>query len=48
MASPEHRRIILGDWRYGAVWSERDAPAPGKQRNAVTVVQHLGWRAPRR
>jgi uncharacterized protein YkwD len=48
MASPPHREIILGDWQYGSVWSVRDAPAPGRQRDGATVVQHVGWRAPRR
>jgi uncharacterized protein YkwD len=44
MASPEHRANILGDWRYSAVWSERDSPRPGPQRDSVIVVQHFGIR----
>ena len=44
MASPEHRRNILGSWQYGAVWTQRDAPKPGLQRDSVTVVQHFGSR----
>jgi uncharacterized protein YkwD len=44
MASPEHRANILGDWRYGAVWTQRDAPAPGEQRDSVIVVMHVGRR----
>jgi uncharacterized protein YkwD len=44
MASPAHRRTILGTWAYGAVWTEVDAPLPGRQRDGVTVVHHFGWR----
>jgi uncharacterized protein YkwD len=44
MRSPRHRRIILGDWQYGAVWTVRDAPKPGLQRDSATVVQHFGRR----
>jgi uncharacterized protein YkwD len=44
MASPEHRRNILGAWTYGAVWTQRDAPAPGHQPGSVIVVQHFGRR----
>jgi uncharacterized protein YkwD len=44
MASAEHRKNILGAWTYGAVWTQRDAPQPGLQRNGVTVVQHFGRR----
>jgi uncharacterized protein YkwD len=42
MGSPGHRANILGNWTYGAVWSARDAPLPGKQKDGVTVVQHFG------
>jgi uncharacterized protein YkwD len=44
MASPEHRANILGNWRYSAVWTQRDAPAQGQQPNSVIVVQHFGRR----
>ena len=44
MASDEHRRNILGAWRYGAVWTQRDSPKPGDQPNSVIVVQHFGRR----
>jgi uncharacterized protein YkwD len=44
MDSDEHRRNILGAWRYGAVWTQRDAPKPGEQPNSVIVVQHFGRR----
>ena len=44
MRSRRHRAIILGDWQYTAVWTERDAPAPGLQRDSATVVQHFGRR----
>jgi uncharacterized protein YkwD len=44
MRSPRHRRTILGDWQYGAAWTERDAPKPGLQRDSATVVYHLGRR----
>ena len=44
MASPEHRANILGTWRYGAVWTQRDSPRPGMQLNSVIVVQHFGRR----
>lgn len=44
MASPEHRANILGSWRHTAIWTQRDAPAPGQQPNSVIVVQHFGRR----
>jgi uncharacterized protein YkwD len=44
MTSAEHRGNILGDFRYGAVWSQRDSPRPGEQPNSVIVVQHFGRR----
>jgi uncharacterized protein YkwD len=44
MASAEHRENILGTWRYGAVWTQRDSPRPGMQPNSVIVVQHFGRR----
>jgi uncharacterized protein YkwD len=44
MRSPRHRRVILGDWQYGAAWTERDAPKPGRQRDSATVVHHFGRR----
>jgi uncharacterized protein YkwD len=44
MASPEHRRNILGPWQYGAVWSQRDAPKRGPQPDGAIVVQHFGRR----
>jgi uncharacterized protein YkwD len=44
MASPEHRRKILGPWQYGAVWSQRDSPKPGQQPSSAIVVQHFGRR----
>ena len=44
MASPDHRRNILGAWQYGAVWSQRDAPKPGQQPDSAIVVQHFGRR----
>ena len=42
MASPSHRRTLLGNWRHTAVWSMADAPMPGLQTSGVTVVQHFG------
>ena len=42
LRSPQHRAVLLGAWRYGAVVSERDAPMPGHQTAGVTVVQHFG------
>jgi uncharacterized protein YkwD len=44
MASQEHRDNILGDWRWSAVWSQRDSPRPGTQPNSVICVQHFGRR----
>ena len=44
MASPAHRVNILGDWKHGAVWSQRDAPKPGQQPDSAIVVQHFGRR----
>jgi uncharacterized protein YkwD len=44
MASAEHRENILGQWQYGAVWTQRDSPKPGQQPNSVIVVQHFGRR----
>ena len=42
MRSPGHRANIMRNWQYGAVWSSPDTPAPGRQREGVTVVQHFG------
>ena len=42
MRSPPHRATLLGAWRYTGVISMRDAPLPGRQTSAVTVVQHFG------
>jgi uncharacterized protein YkwD len=42
MSSADHRSNILGDYQYGAVWSSRDTPTPGAQKDGVTVVQHFG------
>ena len=44
MASPRHREVILGNWQYQAVWTQRDSPRPGQQPNSVIVVQHVGRR----
>jgi uncharacterized protein YkwD len=44
MNSPEHRKLLLGDWMHGGVWSEADAPKAGKQPDAATVAYHFGWR----
>jgi len=44
MRSPGHRANILRNWDYGAVWSSRDTPDPGRQRDGVTVVHHFGRR----
>ncbi|HWT26237.1 MAG TPA: CAP domain-containing protein [Solirubrobacteraceae bacterium] len=44
MDSGRHRENLLGSWQYMAVWSVRDGPEPGRQRDSVIVVLHLGSR----